>query len=467
MDPAELAAGMAAADGQLTPPRRAARPELDDRADRVDVRRRLPDPERDPVGRALVAALDRADVAPQAHRRAVRRLDKVESAVDVEVDERRPAAAVEAHDPRDVGDLAERAFRLAEQEVARVLHGEVGHVDHVALRDVQVDEAVVVDVVELGVPGRRRQVRIASGERLGDVDAVLQPDVLERGPARSIGEGLELVRRLAREVDLGQAVAREVVAGDAHALDLRPRPALFRGVRVGWLTGRDPPELLLADGLAVVRAIVADPEIAPARPIPITEQDGQGAVARREGDRASVAVAGCRRPEQLVHLAARVEVEVVRLEVVAEREARELLARLPRRAERLRHLGAAVDAPDLVRPFEAAVAEAAQRDVLAPAEGHEVDHAVAVDIDGVGAVDRGEIRHGVGQPDEPERVADVAVVPVQRRRPLAAGEVQVLAPVVVAIEHGKPGADRVLERAVVREVHAGAGGVVDEPRGGP
>jgi hypothetical protein len=48
--------------------------------------------------------------------------------------------------------LAERAVRLAEQEVARILRGEIGHGLDVAFGDEQVDEAVVVHVLEIRVP---------------------------------------------------------------------------------------------------------------------------------------------------------------------------------------------------------------------------------------------------------------------------------------------------------------------------
>ena len=126
MHPAELAPRMPAAVRQLAAPGPLAGPDLDDRADRIDVRRRLSDAQGEPVGTVGVAARHGSGVPPESDRRAVRGLDQVEPAVDVEVDERGPAGAVKADDPRDVGDLHERAFGLAEQEVAGVLHGEVG-----------------------------------------------------------------------------------------------------------------------------------------------------------------------------------------------------------------------------------------------------------------------------------------------------------------------------------------------------
>jgi hypothetical protein len=89
---------------------------------------------------------------------------------------------------------------------------------------------------------------------------------------RAVGKGFELVVALAREVDLRIAVAVEVLARDAHSPDLERLPAVGRGVQA-WLFARDHlPELLLAAAVvAVVVAVVADAEVAPARAVPIAE----------------------------------------------------------------------------------------------------------------------------------------------------------------------------------------------------
>ena len=79
------------------------------------------------------------------------------------------------------------------------------------------------------------------------------------------------------------------------------------------------------------------------------------------------------------------------LEVVAERQRRQRVRALPRRAERNRPGVTAVDAQRLVRILEAAVPAPAEDDVAAAAQDGEVDVAVAVDVEGVRAGDRRQI----------------------------------------------------------------------------
>jgi hypothetical protein len=98
----------------------------------------------------------------------------------------RPRCVVE--DAGLVGRLFERPVGLAEEQVVRVLLGEVRLGADVALGDEQVDEAVVVDVLELGVPGGRGQ-HVAAGERLGRGDAALEGDVAIR---RLTGPGVRV-----------------------------------------------------------------------------------------------------------------------------------------------------------------------------------------------------------------------------------------------------------------------------------
>ena len=155
----------------------------------------------------------------------------------------------------------------------------------------------------------------------------------------------------------------------------------------------------------------------------------------------------------------------VRHEVVAERQRGQRVRPLPGRAERRRPAVAAVDAEQLVRVLEAAVAEPAQDDVAAAAQDGEVDVPVAVDVERVGAGDRRQVGDRRRLPREAERTADRALVPVERGRLAAAGEEQLVAPVVVAVERRHATADEELELAVVRVVDARRARLVHEPRG--
>ena len=191
MDPAELARLVAAADIHLAPDRLVADLDLDPGADRIPVRPGLGHLERGPVAHRLRGrGVARPDVPPQLDRIAVVDLDEIEQPVEVEVCQRGAAALGEAQDAGGVGPLDERPVRLAEEEVARVLLGVVGDLVDVALRHEQVDEAIVVHVLELGVPGRRRQL-VAAGERLGGVHVALQADVAIGRLRRALRQRLE------------------------------------------------------------------------------------------------------------------------------------------------------------------------------------------------------------------------------------------------------------------------------------
>src|SRR3954469_21758572 len=170
MKPPELAAAVAAADRDLPPLDQVADPDHDGGADRVHVRGRRPKAHGQPVagiarggdspaGGVRAPARGRGSdgpgVPPDPHRRSVERFDEVEAAVEVEVGDGGAAPAIEVEDPGLVGHLDERAIGLAEKQVARVASG-VGRVRaDVALRDEEVDEAVVIDILEGGMPGRR------------------------------------------------------------------------------------------------------------------------------------------------------------------------------------------------------------------------------------------------------------------------------------------------------------------------
>ena len=87
---------------------------------------------------------------------------------------------------------------------------------------------------------------------MGKVRPTLEPDVDVRRSRRALAECHQVVGGLTGQVDLGQAVVGEVMAGDAHALDLDLGPAFVCCVEAGRLSRLDPPELLLAGVLRVV-----------------------------------------------------------------------------------------------------------------------------------------------------------------------------------------------------------------------
>ena len=388
------------------------------------------------------------DVPPHLHGLAPVHHDEVEHPVQVEIDHSGAAGPFEADDAGILSRLRERAVGAAEEEVAGVAAGVVDLGFDVALRHEQIDESVVVDVLELGVPrGRREHVTAHGGPLRGH--AAGQRDVLVGGVLRSVGQGLQLVVALAGDEDLGVAVAGEVPAGDAHAPEVQRLPAVGLGVGAGRLAGLDAPHLVLA--VEVVVAIVGDPQVATAGPAPVAEQHGQRAVAGGQRFRRGVDVTGCGGPDELAVVA----LGRVRHEVVPERQRGKRVRPLPRSAERSRPGVAAVDAQLVVGRFEAAVAQPPQHDVAAAAQDDEVHRAVAVDVERVGAGDRGQVGHGRRQLRESCRAADRALVPVERGRLTAPGQIQLGAAIVVAVERCDPAADEVLELAVVHVVDPG------------
>src|SRR5206468_10736106 len=118
--------------------------------------------------------------------------------------------------------------------------------------------------------------------------------------------------------------------------------------------------------------------------------------------------------------------------------------------------GAAVESPPLVRAREAAAAESSKEHVLTTSEHDEIRDSIPIDVDGIRAVDAGEVGHGTREANKAERPARRAVVPIERGGPAPAGEIQVGPPVAVAVECGHTPADRVLEAAAVRVIDAGA-----------
>ena len=87
---------------------------------------------------------------------------------------------------------------------------------------------------------------VAAGERPGRRHPALEGDVAVGRLGGPGGQRLELVVALAGQVDVGIAVAGHVVAGDAHAPDLHRDPAVGAGVEARGLARCDPPELVLA-----------------------------------------------------------------------------------------------------------------------------------------------------------------------------------------------------------------------------
>ena len=281
VQPAELAADVPTADRQLMPDGDVADPHVDPRADRVAVRARLLDLEHEPMAhRGRRVGRPCSDISPDDGIGSVVDLDEVEQAVEVEVGQRRAAPPIESQDAGPIGRLDEGPVRLAEEQVAWIALGVVGLRAHVPLRDEQVDEAVVVDIGELGVPRRRGQARVA-GERPRRGHAATQRDIAEGGPAGPGGEGLELVVALAGEIDLGQPVPGQVLAGDPHPPDLQRWPPVGGGVESRRLARRHAPQLLRAIG--VVLAIVRHAQVAPARAVPRAEEHGERAVTRARG----------------------------------------------------------------------------------------------------------------------------------------------------------------------------------------
>ena len=263
MDPPELAARVAPADRELPLDDAVAEPHLDPRADRVAV---------GPVcsGRTAIqlpiGSGSAAVPEPTLRNRLTftRRFTCTMSSMPSRL--RSTTAA-----PRPLTKLAMPAAwpsstnvpsGLSDQQVARVLRREVRLRLDVALGDEQVDEPVVVDVLELGMPCRRGQ-GIAARVRTRRGHALVDRDVPVGRPAGRVRQRLELVVALARQVHLGQAVAGDVVAGDAHPPDHEALPPVVACVEARRLARVDAPELLLA--VEVVVAVVRHPQVGVAR----------------------------------------------------------------------------------------------------------------------------------------------------------------------------------------------------------
>ena len=192
MDPAELAAGVPAADRDLRAGPCVADPDLDPGADRIEVRRRLVEAGPRASGPSAPAArrVAGADVPPQLHvRLAGTTWTRSSSPSRLRSTSAAPRPGRTSTMPAPRRPLDERAVGLADQQVARVLQRVVGLALDVALAHEQVDEAVVVDVLELRVPGgrgERRRRRRTAGARVTPRASAMSSYVGVAGPSSSV-----------------------------------------------------------------------------------------------------------------------------------------------------------------------------------------------------------------------------------------------------------------------------------------
>ena len=171
------------------------------------------------------------------------------------------------------------------------------------------------------------------------------------------------------------------------------------------------------------------------------------------------------RPEQLVVVADVGAVSgLLEIEVAAEGKCRPGRGTLPGRAERRRPSVPAIEPPLLVGSFEPTVAETPEQDGLTAAQHGQVGDCVAIDIERVRTGYVGQVGHRIVDRREPEAPADLAFVAREERGPGAAGEVQVRAVIVVAIEHGNATADEPLVLSAKRVVDPGRRCLLDEAR---
>jgi len=111
--------------------------------------------------------------------------------------------------------------------------------------------------------------------------------------------------------------------------------------------------------------------------------------------------------------------------------------------------------------LEAAISQAAHQDCFADPQDHEVERAVAIEINRIGAERAGEFKAGALL-HELERPAAGAAVAVKPGAIGAAGDEQGGQAAAVAIERRDTAADRVLPFAVEAALHTGRVGFVDD-----
>jgi hypothetical protein len=124
----------------------------------------------------------------------------------------------------------------------------------------------------------------------------------------------------------------------------------------------------------------------------------------------------------------------------------------------------AVDPEGAVGGLEPAVTEPAEDDVAAPAEDGQIRVAVAVDVEGIRTGDRRELGDGRRLATEAEDATHRTLVAVQRRGLRTSREVEVVAPVVVAVERRDAATDEEVGAAVVPVDDASGCGLVHVAR---
>lgn len=152
------------------------------------------------------------------------------------------------------------------------------------------------------------------------------------------------------------------------------------------------------------------------------------------------------------------------VDIITEGECREGAARLPCRRESRCPGLAALEGEDAVRLLEFAAGQAAQDDVGAEAQQHNILGAVIVDVDRIGAENAVaiailEVKRGFL---EFQGAARRRAIDEKAGRPLAAGDQHVLPAVAVAIEGGDAAADEELPRSAIGVIDAGALRLLDE-----
>ena len=226
------------------------------------------------------------------------------------------------------------------------------------------------------------------------VDADFAGDVAIDGrfaaPALVRVELLQLLVAHRGEEIFRVARAVEIALGDAHAVDRQMPPAVGARVEPRRLARLDAPHLLLA--AAVILPVVGDAQRRHARLVPVGEQHRKRAEAGRERRAHGIVglVAGLRAIERILLAGAPGRAGRVAVDVMADRERREFLSRLPLGGERGGPAGIAVEAPFLVGEGERAVRAALEQEVAADPEHEQIHVAVAVDVERIGADDVGE-----------------------------------------------------------------------------
>ncbi len=360
--------------------------------------------------------------------------------------------------------LDEGPVRGLQQQVVRIVRGEVRHLGDIPLGDEEIGAAVIVHVLELGVPGGARP-DVLAGMRAVGRHAEGKGDVVVGRRRWSVGrhggEPLQLVVSHAGQEVFRIAVGIEVVGGDAHPPDPEESPALGLGDERGFRSGGNAPELFLA--ALVVFPVVRDAQRRRAGAVPVGEEHRERAEARgqRQG-RGEAAGLGHGAVQPVVGAGAPGEGVLGAVDVVADGERRPAGAVLPGGGEGSGPAVAAVEAPGLVRALEAAVAEAAHHEVFAHPQQREVGEAVAIDIERIGAGDRLNLQHS-GQRLEAQRAAGDGGVAVEPGGRGATGEEEVGETVRVAVEHRRAAADHVFPVALIGGGDA-AGGFFLEDR---